>query len=172
MIGTAQRTPAQPSLRDRAASLELMLEAGIASVADVVAWADGVIASEPAPHWALCELSLMGTKRSADVVVALRDVPGVANPEVVAALIAHMLARILEADRSRADAVAWALWCLHGGTALRDPDLRRLSAWVRDGLFCADDGSIEQTRADLIDDMLATLRKAAGATVNSSQEPR
>ena len=65
-----------PGLKDEAETLRVAIAAGLATVADAVAWADRVIVAEPRPDPALLDISLAGRGSAAAMISLLRDVPG------------------------------------------------------------------------------------------------
>ncbi|MFH0901144.1 MAG: hypothetical protein V2A73_11000, partial [Pseudomonadota bacterium] len=132
------------------------------SVADVVAWADAVIAASEHPHWSFCELAMMGGRFKPDVASALREVPGVPDSAVVQHEIVRMLARGLAADRTYADRSAFALYRLAMGDRLPDRTLRSVAWWAWDALSLADEGIDGETRDQVIDKMLDALQTATG----------
>ena len=150
--------------KNQAQVLAVALDIGAASVSDVVAWADAVIAVEEHPHWAVCELATMGASYEPDVVRALRDVPGVVDDQWVRGEVLRRLGQGLAQDRSRADRVASALFGLAMANELPEGELASLARWASDALGLADQRIIEQTREEVIDEMLAVLNTAAAKT--------
>src|SRR5262245_44087250 len=96
-------------MTDRKAEAETLrcgLLAGCASVAEVVAWADEMIAAETAPDIAIIEVSLAGRRAPVEVARLLEAVPGHTDGiEVRRQLIGQML-RLLNEDPSRGDEIA------------------------------------------------------------------
>ncbi len=115
---------AAESVRNQAEALAVGLEAGALSVADAVAWADMVIAAEPAPAANVCEIATMARCTTQEVVDALRTVPGPCDRAVAEVLVVWRLARSLTADRSNATSIASALYKLALAGVVRDEGLR------------------------------------------------
>ncbi|HEX6367532.1 MAG TPA: hypothetical protein VF006_01290 [Longimicrobium sp.] len=102
--------------KEDAEALRCGLLAGYVTVRETVAWADAVIAREPAPDPAIIEVALAGRQPPADVVALLRDVPGDADPiRVRRRLLARML-QVLDGDPTHAERIARWLYQLavHG----------------------------------------------------------
>jgi hypothetical protein len=154
------------TLKDEAEVLAVLLERGVTDVADVVAWADALVAAEPDPHWAICDLALMGSSQPLDVVGALRalPLPGVADEAWVRDETVRRLASGLAADRRRADRVAEALWDLAMTERLPDGEVQHLALWALDALSLATEGVTPETRDDVIDALLAGLTESAATS--------
>lgn len=148
-------------LRTEAESLAVSLELGAIKVADVMSWAGKVIECEESPHWSICEVATMGAKYAPDVAAALREVPGKPEPSVVKRLVLKHLANALADDAGRADQIASALFQLAVDDALPDARLRALAWWAWDALSLADQGTIAETRGQIVDEMKSALRLAA-----------
>jgi hypothetical protein len=149
------------SARTEAEVLALAIEIGALSVADAVAWADNVIEREEHPHGSICEVAVSARKYEPDVVAALREVPGEVDEGEVKRRLVRVLSDGLERDRARADQIARSLYQLALANQVDSERLRNTAAWAWDGLDLADAGMIEQTREQVIDEMIAALREAA-----------
>jgi hypothetical protein len=149
------------SARNQAEALAIGLEIGATSVAEVVAWADSVITAEERPHWSVCELATMSKSYEPDVANALREVPGELDAIWVRKEVVRMLARGLAADRRRADQIASALYNLAMAENLPTAELRSVAWWAWDALSLADEGVIQETRDQIVNEMLDALQGAA-----------
>ena len=92
------------------------LLAGDVTVQETVAWADAVIAQEPAPDPTIIEVALAGRQPPANVVALLRAVPGAADSiRVRRRLLARML-QVLEVDPTHGERISRWLYQLaaHG----------------------------------------------------------
>lgn len=148
------------NLRNRAEALAVGLEIGATNLADVLAWADGIIAAEEHPHWTICELATMGKSYEPDVIRALREVPGEVDEAWVRQDVVRTLARGLAEDRSRADKIAEALYHLAMAERLPEEELRPVAWWAWDALSLADGGIGHETRDQVINKMLDALHAA------------
>lgn len=160
------------NLRNGAEARAVGLEIGATGVADVVAWADGIIAAAERPHWSVCELATMGRSYELDVIQALGEVLVELDEAWVRQEVVRQLARGLAEDRLRADKIASALYNLAYNLAMADglPDeeLLSIARWAWDALSLAGEGMVEDTREQVIDTMLDAPRvataSAGGAT--------
>jgi hypothetical protein len=137
------------------------LEIGALSVEDAVAWADGVISREDHPDSSICEVAMAGRKYPQDLVSLLREVPGRFDETEVRGKVLRILAEGLQQDRRRADQVAHCLYQLALAGDVDDQRLHRIAWWAWDGLDLADAGLIQQTREQVIDELVAALHEAA-----------
>lgn len=149
------------NLRNSAEALAVRLEIGAAGVADAVAWADSVMAAESHPHWSVCEVATMGKSYEPDVARALREVPGEFDEKWLCQEVIQQLARGLAEDRTRADKIASALYELAWADELPEGELLSIAWWAWDALAMADDGTVEMTRDQVVDQMLEALWAAA-----------
>lgn len=102
-------------MTDRKAEAEAFrcaLVAGCATVAEVVAWADEVIAADTTPDIAIIELSLAGRAALADVVALLKAVTGYADGIVVRRRLMSRMLRLLDNEPTRGQQVAHSLFRL------------------------------------------------------------
>jgi hypothetical protein len=148
-------------LKNEAEVLAVALEVGAASVSDVVAWADAVIATEEHPHWSVCDLATMGASYDPEVVHALREVPGLVDQEWVRDELVRRLAQGLAEHHTRADRIASALYQLALANKLPEGELRSLAWWAWDALDLAEQRTIEETRDQVVAEMIAALSNAA-----------
>jgi len=149
------------SVKNQAEVLAMALEYGAVSVSEVVDWADAVIAAEEHPHWSICELATAGARHERDVVQALREVPGTVDERWVRNELVRRLARGLAEDRTRADRIASALYESALANELPEGDLLSLAWWALDELHLADARIVEETREQVIDELLVALNEAA-----------
>ncbi len=147
--------------RTEAEVLARAIEIGALSVADAVEWADRVVEGEDHPHWTVCEVAMSGRKYEPDVVAALREVPGSVDEGEVRRGVVRILADGLERDRRRADQIARSLYQLALSDEVDGDGLRSIAWWAWDGLDLADARIVQQTREQVIDEMIAALREAA-----------
>lgn len=148
------------SLRDEAEVLALGLELGVVRPAEVVDWADGVIARTDHPHWSIGELVTMGRAYEQDVADALRRIPG--EPDRTAAMRALLLQlpRRLRERRDRADGFVHALLYFEDTGVLLDADLRDATDIAWDSLGQEGRPGYPPTRDQIIDELLAALDAA------------
>ena len=152
-------------IRTQAEAFASALEVGAVLVEEVVAWADAIIEREDHPHWAICELATCGREYPPDVVHRLRAVPGVPDIAVSRGLVLLMLRDSLVRDPRCASHVAHSLFDLAMAGQILDSELEALAWWAWDALDLADDGIIEETRADIVDKMRDALTSAAARCV-------
>lgn len=101
-----------PGQKEDAETLRVALGIGFATVADVVAWADGVIEADPRPDWAILDVSLGGGRAPHEMTTLLRDVAGEADHVRVMRRILARLLRALDADPSAGERIAGRLYRL------------------------------------------------------------
>ena len=78
----------------------------------------------------------------------------------------------LERDRSAARLIASALYQMAMAEEIDDPELRRTAWWAYDAVDLAEDGTILETRDQVVDQLLETLHRYARTVRNSyRQEP-
>jgi len=145
------------SARTEAEVLARAIEIGALSVADAVKWADDVVERENHPDWSICEIAMSARKSEPDVVASLREVPGRFEEREVWRRLIRVLADGLEHDRRRADQIASSLYRLALADELPDERLRKLAWWAWDGLDLADAGLSQQTREQVVDELIAGL---------------
>jgi len=150
-------------LRNQAETLAIMVEHGLATVADAVAWADAMIADEEHPHWSLCEVASMVGGLEPDVAHALREIPGAVDSARVQQGLLRNLAQSLASDRSRAESIAWTIYQL-AIDGLLDGEIGEVALWASDGLELAWEGIIATPRDQIVDRMLAALQEASSAS--------
>jgi len=68
-----------PTQKEDAEVLRYGLQAGVRTVADVVAWADAVIAADPHPDFAVIEVASSGGRRPREVAALLQEIAGDCN---------------------------------------------------------------------------------------------
>lgn len=103
-------------MADRKAEAETFrcaLLAGCATVAEVVAWADEVIAAEATPDSAIIEVSLAAHRSPIDVVSLLKAIPGHADGVQVRRRMMSRMLRLLDKEPSRGHQVARWISVVH-----------------------------------------------------------
>lgn len=151
------------SVRDEAEMLALGLELGVVRPAEVVEWADGVIARSELVHWSIGELVTMGRAYEQDVAAALRRIPGEPNLAWANVALVRRLPQHLRARRELDEPFIEALVFLRGldeRGLLVDPELRQATrpAWRALGLM----GQLwlGEQRERLVDELLTALDAA------------
>jgi hypothetical protein len=84
----------------------LGLTIGMFENAEVVTWADSVIAADPNPDFALFDISTAGNESAGKMATLLRAMGGEHNPKTARHVIYGLLGRKLAADPGAAEAVA------------------------------------------------------------------
>jgi hypothetical protein len=92
--------------KEEAEVLRHGLMAGCRTVADVIAWADSVIAVDPRPDIAVIEVASSSRLRPADISALLRNVAGDYDPVAVIRRSMTDLRRALAADPARGPQIA------------------------------------------------------------------
>jgi hypothetical protein len=87
--------------KEDAEALRLDIQAGYATPADAVAWADRVIVEDPHPDDAVLDVSLAWRASAPDMLALLANVPGVADPVRVLRRHLGTMLRILDAEPGR-----------------------------------------------------------------------
>jgi hypothetical protein len=140
--------------KEEAEVLRKSLLLGLASVDEVVAWADAQIAQAQTPHPVLLELALSQRAHPLDLCGLLAQVPGAAAKEHVGRQIFRRMVECLDRDESAAPTVAYGLYEMAlAGEAPSEEAERRM--WYFDEAFslarrgiC---GTVEQVTAELRD---------------------
>ena len=138
--------------------MRLRLQSGLSSVANVVEWADEVIATRDNPQEWLINLSLSRTANPHDVVSILYSIAkGADRYAAIRTLLGEMFDVII-VDRGRARTFANALYQLAIENAYEfPPDLRFINGI--DDEFCLATEGIYKTLDQEIDDFTEILRK-------------
>lgn len=120
--------------KEEAEALRLALEAGLASVADAVAWADGVIVADTPADAAVIEVALAEGRTSYEMAALLAAVPGVADPVRVVRRHLGDLLRALDRDLEHTRRVVARLATMAWDDSLADPrfDAKRAALLVED----------------------------------------
>jgi hypothetical protein len=87
----------------------------------------------------------------------LREIPGQASKEIVQRRVISMMADQLAGDHALANGIASALYQLALADEIGDDELRALAWWAWDGLDLADEGTIAETREQVVSQMIDTL---------------
>jgi hypothetical protein len=156
-------------LRDEAEALAVALEMGICAVDEAIEWSDAWIIHEDAPPFSLCEVSLSRDRYPQDVAALLRQIPGTPLRSNVSALLIILLRRKLTDHPERARDVAYWLYSSACDDAIVDPSLRRFGGEVFDALALAELGYLQESREQIVTNMVSELEQAADkATVTWS----
>jgi hypothetical protein len=98
-----------PLQKEQAETLRLQMIFGLKTVADVVVWADSVVAADPVPDAELLELATCGRCTATKVWEMLNAVRGECDRIVVSRRILADLRKLLTADSSRGESIACSL---------------------------------------------------------------
>lgn len=145
------------NVKNEAEALAVALDFDAIGGAEVTEWADSVIEREEHPHWSICELATMDTRDWADLVRALREVPGTADKRAMQVELVRRLARALAEDHGRADRIAVSLYRLALAGHLPEGEVQSLASWAWDAMHLADQGIADETYEQVVARMLATL---------------
>jgi len=104
-----------PTQKEDAEVLRYGLIAGTVSVAEVVAWADRVIAAEAAPGGTLLDVAMAGRMLPADVAGLLKGLPGDADRIRVMRRVLWGMLQALRQDPDRGEDIAGTLYRLATG---------------------------------------------------------
>ena len=97
-----------PRQKTEAEVLRYGLDAGVRTVADVVAWADTIITADPRPDFAVIEVACSGRRRVSEVVALLRDVAGECDAaEVIRRAMADVRAALAVNPERGPEIAAW-----------------------------------------------------------------
>lgn len=88
-------------IKSRAEALRREFLLGLTSAAEVIAWADGVIAAEREPDISVIELAMAGHRGPADIVHLLAAIPGEPSDALVRHLVFCRLRDVLRAQPQR-----------------------------------------------------------------------
>jgi hypothetical protein len=146
-----------PGQKEAAEALRLGLAAGSQTVAEVVVWADAVIAADPTPDAAVIEIALAGDRRPADVIALLRAVPGTADAVQVTRRMLGGFLRELDAHPDRGDEIARRLYTLATNGWLPDETFGWEATMlddefdlVRTGFYASREGPLRALREYLV----------------------
>jgi len=153
--------------RNEAEALARALEFGLLDVPDVIAWADAQILREDRPSEALCDLSLARGPYPVDGAGMLRRFPGTPNSPVAARLLLSLMKERLKHEVACADRIAGMLYRMALADEIEDPSLREISRWAWDELDLAEFGDIEESREEIVRQMVDAL--AAATADNDSK---
>lgn len=150
-------TPPPSQRKEEAEALRLGLVAGIASVADAVAWADEVIMADPRPDSAILDVSLAAKQPAFEVAKLLGAVRGPVDLERAARLLLGRMLRLLDEEPRRGGELAVSLYRLATNGALPD-DRFGIEPYflddefdlVRQGIYDSDAAAREQLRRYLL----------------------
>lgn len=161
--------------RDEAEALAIALELGLATVADVVAWADGWLARETQPHWVWSELALGASDPCDKVLGLLKEIPGALDESNARGLLLRRMHSRLTRATPRGREVAHALFQLAASDALDDPKVIALGRWADDELDLVRDGIKQGTAEEVVQEMRRVLEEAierrAGPATGWTFEP-
>lgn len=96
-------------LKDEAEFYRIALEINLVSVAEVVAWCDGLIMAHDLVDTAVIETSLSGSEGLRAVANALRDIEGDINKAEVKIRLLRLLREIINRDRSQAGGICYVV---------------------------------------------------------------
>lgn len=126
-------TPPPSQRKEEAEALRLALLAGLASVAEAVAWADAAIMADARPDAAVIDVALAGSPTMYEMAALLAGVPGVADPARVIRRHLGDLLRALDRDLEHTRLVAARLYTMAFDGTLADPRFdARLASLVAD----------------------------------------
>jgi hypothetical protein len=131
--------------------LALALELGLATVDEVIAWADARIAEMESPPYAFIEVAMARRAPTSEIAHLLRTIPGPRDPQAVAMGILGRLGRSVRSGETSARQAASLLY----GMSLRDelPESVAEETSRLDDAFClalaGTSGSFEDATADL-----------------------
>lgn len=114
-------TPPPSQRQEDAEVLRLALQAGLASVADAVAWADAVIVADTRPDAAVIDVALSGHRTAYEMAALLAAVPGAADPARVVRRHLDDLLRVLDRDLEHTRLVVARLYTMAVDGPLADP---------------------------------------------------
>jgi hypothetical protein len=143
--------------RDEAEALAIALDYEIASVADVVAWADAWLAAENSAHWAWSELALACGATEGHVIETLRRIPGEFDERhTYGLLLRSLLRRLREAPASAAK----ALFDLATNDALKGDAVIALAWRACDAIDLAEAQVTTEKVEDIVEEMRGVLTEA------------
>jgi hypothetical protein len=93
-------------IKERAEVLRILALAGFVKADAIVAWADGVIIASDSPGREIIEVSLGGSKSTAELVQVLAAIPGVSCKNRIASAILHQMAAVVYRDYETARRIA------------------------------------------------------------------
>ena len=133
-------TAPRPTKKDLAEFYRLALASGLCTPADVVAWADIIVAAEDTPDPVFLDLSCSGSLRAEAVQSALHDVPGSITEDLPIYLLLGHGGRLLAAGRVTA---ADLILRLHGLAGLESmpSDVYNELSFLEDAYSLARDGT-------------------------------
>src|SRR5262245_46722482 len=149
-----------PSQKEQAEVLRHGLDAGLRTVADVVAWADGIIAADPQPDFEVIEVACGGHRRPREVIALLRKVGGECDSALVIRRVMQDLRAVLAADQARGPAIAAWLYRLACTEELPGDQFGLEPYSLEDGFALARSGAYG-TFADAVRDLDAYLERHA-----------
>lgn len=144
-------------LKTQAETLRCELLAGCTTVAEAVAWADAVIATEAAPPATVVDVSLSGTRPPAEVAALLAAVPGHVNGTEVRRQLMARMDHLVEEDPSRGEAVAKWLFALATSGELPQSEFGWAPYGLDDAFVLARNGVVG-THADALAQLRTYLR--------------
>jgi hypothetical protein len=149
-----------PNQKEEAEILRHGLLADVRTVADAVAWADGIIAADPKPDIAVMEVASSARRHTAEVVTLLRDVPGECNPVAVIRHAMVDLRTALAAEPARGLGIARWLYQLATSGELPEEDFGQEAYSLEDWFYLASSGTYG-TSADALRNLDAYLERHA-----------
>ena len=145
-----------PGQKEQAEVLRHGLMAGTLTVADVIAWADSVIETDPQPDIAVIEVATSARRQAADVSSLLRNVAGECDPVVVLRRSMSDLRLALATNPSRGPQIARWLYQLATNGELPESefgiDAYMLEDWfalASSGTFGTHEGAVKELDAYL-----------------------
>ncbi|HYE17617.1 MAG TPA: hypothetical protein VEA69_04190 [Tepidisphaeraceae bacterium] len=151
-----------PDLADGAALLAARFELGLCSHADVVAWADRIIARTERPPIDVIDLSLTrpGDERVPELLERLGSA---ARPQAVRRVFLD-LQRSLQAGQISVPDTIRLLWkFLRRHPRIADDAIETFLYWADDEYDLIEQGHVDRTHADLQKDLEDELQRASGA---------
>jgi len=151
-------TPKPDPIKETAELLWLKLLLGMATIPDIIGWADGIIEAETSPAWELIEISVTRTANINDMMTLLAKIPGSCDQvRVYRRLFREWLIRLRQ-DATLGQSIACQLYRIrhkleaHGfGTAAYGLD--ELFEGIEFG-YCSHDEALKQ--------LLKYLQESAG----------
>ena len=128
-------------IKERAEVLRVFALAGFVSADEIVAWADEVIMASDSPGREIIEVSLGGSKSTAELVQALAAIPGASWKNSIARAILRQMAAVVYRDYETARRIASMLYQMEIDGIVPNEHARAQMSRLDDAFALAESGA-------------------------------
>ncbi len=146
--------------RNEAEVLAIKLQAGLATVADAVAWADQQIEIEDDPNEIVLDISMASKRLSMDVAAMLQNLPGEVNMAIVLRNLFESIKSALQSDSRTTWVGINAIFQLANSSILPEGRFAEAACWFDNQMYFISDGTFSGTQKEAIAEVLRQMEKA------------